>query len=64
MPERRDGHSKLVWDKDSGSLKTVDPNPLLQHTHSFEEVLSREDGLTRRCQCGARLWEPDTTLWQ
>jgi hypothetical protein len=29
------------------------------HTHSFTEVLSRDDGLTRRCQCGARLWEPD-----
>lgn len=25
--ERRDGHSKLVWDKDEGSFKTVDPHP-------------------------------------
>lgn len=27
MTERRDGHSKLVYDKDSRSLKTVDPHP-------------------------------------
>lgn len=33
------------------------------HTHSFDEVLSTEDGLTKRCRCGARLWEPDATLF-
>jgi hypothetical protein len=60
MDERRDGHSKLVLE--GGSLKTVDPHPPLRHTHEFEEVLSREDGLTRRCRCGARLWEPTSIL--
>lgn len=31
------------------------------HTHDFAEVLfAGDDGLTRRCKCGARLWEPDT----
>lgn len=25
--ERRQGHSKLVWDKGAQALKTVDPNP-------------------------------------
>lgn len=59
MTERRDGHSKLVYDKEAQAIKTVDPHPVLQHTHRFEEVLSRDDGLTRRCQCGARLWEPE-----
>lgn len=29
------------------------------HTHQFSEVISDdENGLDRRCQCGARLWEP------
>lgn len=27
MTERRQGHSKLVWDKASQSMKTVDPHP-------------------------------------
>lgn len=27
MTERRDGHSKLVWDKETRSFKTVDPHP-------------------------------------
>ena len=58
---RRDGHSKLIWDKAEGSFKTVDPRSS-RHTHRFEEVLSREDGLTRRCQCGARLWEPTASM--
>lgn len=31
-----------------------------EHTHDFSEVLaSGDDGLSRRCKCGARLWEPD-----
>lgn len=35
------------------------------HTHSFEEDISKsvvggEGGLTLRCKCGARLWEPTT----
>lgn len=60
MGERQVGHSKLVLK--GGSLKTVDPHAPLHHTHTFEEVLSREDGLTRRCRCGARLWEPTSVL--
>jgi hypothetical protein len=28
MMERRDGHSKIVWDKNEGSFKTVDPHPI------------------------------------
>lgn len=32
------------------------------HTHSFIEVISDDEGgLDRRCQCGARLWEPRKT---
>ncbi len=31
----------------------------MTHTHDFSEVISDDqDGLDRRCQCGARLWEP------
>jgi hypothetical protein len=31
------------------------------HTHYFAETLfSDECGTERRCECGARLWEPDT----
>lgn len=26
MTERRDGHSKLVWDKTAQAIKTVDPH--------------------------------------
>lgn len=43
MTERRQGHSKLVWDKDAQALKTVDPNPPARIACS-------------KCHGGAEIW--------
>lgn len=39
MPDRRDGHSKLAWDKEAGSFVTVDPHPRIDTDQIKEDRL-------------------------
>jgi hypothetical protein len=68
-----DGHDVNIWissdeeiirrDGSTDGFSANDLLPVFTHTHSFDEDISRavvggEGGTTKRCRCGARLWEP------
>lgn len=57
MTERRDGHSKIVYDKETRSLKTVDPHPETSDPISLRrqalEELERQNADLRK-QLGKR----------
>jgi hypothetical protein len=47
MTERRQGHSKLVWDKDAQALKTVDPHPRDQDQIALDAAREIESEVRR-----------------
>jgi hypothetical protein len=52
MTERRDGHSKLVWDKETRSFKTVDPHPETwrQSDEAIRNLIAREIWRYQECE--------------